>query len=305
MRIFYKGVHSKSFSELPEFRNGAWVHLNDPDAEEQKRVVESLGIQDDLILDALDPYEVPRVEHEDRVTYVFIQVPCKTETGIVNAPILLALGDGFLLTVSRESFDFLEKFFLKTNDVYTTQRTKLFIQILFSVNREYSKHVSIIGKNLRSMFANLEEAKIHDITQFVTYEKVLNDFIAALVPMQAIYQSLLTSRNLLQHETDKEMVEDLFLGIGQIVETSKAMLKHSANIREASSMVMNHELNRTMRILTVWTVMLSIPMILGSFFGMNVTLPFSESPFAFAIIVLLSLTGMATLLVTFIRQRWL
>jgi magnesium transporter len=287
------------------YRPGVWVHLECPSPEERSMVVAMLQVQDDLLGDALDPYEVPRIENEDGVAYVFIQVPHKTDSGVVNVPLLLALGDDFLLTVTNEKFEFWDAFIANDGELCTAIKGKLFVQILFAVSREYTKHLAIIGKNLRSLYANLAEVRIRDISQFVAYEKVLNDFIAALVPMQSICQSFLSGKNHVQREEDRELAEDLFLAVGQLVENSKATLKHSANIREASSMVMNHELNRIMKVLTVWTVMLSIPMILGSFYGMNVPVPLGESPYAFWAVGAVSLAGMAALLGVFVRSRWL
>lgn len=305
LKIYSKDINDTKMSVVDTYHPGVWVHLECPSSEETAQVVAMLRVQDDLLVDALDPYEVPRLENEDGVAYVYIQVPHKTDAGIVNVPLLLALGDGFLLTVSNERFEFLEAFVANDADLATTIKAKLFVQILFAVSREYTKHLAGIGKNLRSLYANLADVRVRDISQFVTYEKILNDFIAALVPMQSIFQAFLNGKNHIQREEDRELVEDLFLAVGQLVENSKATLKHSANIREASSMVMNHELNRIMKVLTVWTVMLSIPMILGSFYGMNVSVPLGDSPYAFWAVALVSLAGMAALLGLFVRSRWL
>ncbi|RMD59430.1 magnesium transporter CorA family protein, partial [Candidatus Parcubacteria bacterium] len=126
-----------------------------------------------------------------------------------------------------------------------------------------------------------------------------------LIPTSTILQNLLKGGYFPLYEEDEELVEDLLLSTNQLIEMSKATLKYIVNIRDAYSTIMSHELNRVMKILTSLTIILTIPTMIASFYGMNVALPWATSPLAFVGIILFTLVVSVLLLVLFIKNRWL
>ena len=293
MNYYYKGIKHKKLKALSQRRVGIWIYAENPTQEEIDRLVSEFSLERDLLDDALDPNEVPRMEQEEGVVYVFVQVPYKQEgSSITTHPVLIAIGSDFVLTLSRKKVDFLNPFFEGKNEITTTQRIKMLIRFWFGINDSYTRYLARMGKELRSLSSEVKRISVDDLTKFVDYEKTSNDFLAALIPMRAIVHTLLSQQRLRFYEEDKELVEDLFLQTGQLVEMSRATHRHIVNIRESSSVIMTHTLNRSIRTLTVLTIVLSIPMILASFYGMNVALPFESWNFMFWMILGASLIAM-------------
>ncbi|NCU42595.1 MAG: hypothetical protein EOM19_07865 [Candidatus Moranbacteria bacterium] len=125
------------------------------------------------------------------------------------------------------------------------------------------------------------------------------NFLSIFVPMKSILHRLFSEKNIHFDEEEKNIMEDLFLAIGQLIETSQSTHRHVVNIREASSVIMTHALNRSMRTLTILTIVLSIPMILGSLYGMNVNLPFDDASWIFLAIIETSFIAMGAVFLFF------
>ncbi len=304
IKIYYRPIKKKELKVLPEFKVGSWVFAEDPTEKEIDELVETFGVEKDLIEDALDPYEVPRVEEEDGTTYVYTRVPFRDKTGLTTLPVLIAVGDGFVLTVAKKHLNFLDRFINNKVDFYTTQKTKLFLQLFFSINEKYANMVTDISRNVRSIRVRVEKVSNKDIVRFIDYETILNDFISALIPTNTILQNLLKGGYFTLYEEDEDLVEDLMLSTGQLTEMSKANLRHITNIRDSYSTIMSNELNRVIKLLTSLTIIFTIPTMVASFFGMNVGIPFANSPIAFFSIFLFTLVISVLLLVVFIRNRW-
>ncbi len=133
-------------------------------------------------------------------------------------------------------------------------------------------------------------------------EDELNEFLSALQPTTAILRRLLLGRHIQLYEEDKDIVEDLLLNNEQSIEGCSSRIKSVVNIREAYATISSNNLNRSMRILTAATVLITLPNVVFGFYGMNVPLPFQEHPFVFVgIISLCSVIVLSVFLVA--RKR--
>ena len=118
-------------------------------------------------------------------------------------------------------------------------------------------------------------------------------------------------KNLLSHklirlfEEDRDLIEDLFLNNDQLIQLSKENLRSIVNIRDAYSTIMTHNTNRVIRFFTSVTVILTIPTIIASVYGMNVDLPFAGSPFAFLGVTIAIVIVSLGLIVMFLMNDWL
>lgn len=306
VKIYYKNIKEKELKTLDEFKVGSWVHAENPTEAEIEKIVAMVGVDASLLKDALDTYEAPRLEIEKDITYIFTRFCYNTKQGhIVTSPILLVIGEYFLLTVCEQPFPSLEKFISGGISFYTTQKTKLFLQVFFQINLTYNVFLHSMSKTIRGISIQLEKINNKDILQFVSFENVLNDFLSALVPTNTILETLLSGKYLRLYEEDKDLIEDLFLNNGQLIKICDTNLKTIVNIRESYSTILTNNLNRVIRLLTAVTVLLTIPTMISSLFGMNVPVPFADSPTAFRDITLSLLAIVTGLLFLFIKNRWL
>ena len=128
------------------------------------------------------------------------------------------------------------------------------------------------------------------------------DKIIGLITKRYLDKKLLTGKYVRLFEEDKELIEDLYLTNEQMVQMCIANVKYLVNIRDSYSTFSSNNLNKTMRFLTAITLILTIPTMVFSFYGMNVQLPISSNPSAFLYIIVGTLTGSVLLLWYFNHQ---
>lgn len=307
MISYYKATaKDERLSERSALSTHCWVRSERPNTDEVA-ALERLGIDADILTDALDPHEVPRIEHDDGWTYFITRVPdVGDDFNDYTTPIMFALSRAYTVTISRDMLGRLWQPFIDSTHVATDRQALLFIAMVEVILRSYQTRVASINRQMRAATTDIANLSPRDITTFVEYERKLNDYLDALIPTNvALEKTLNTKFKLLPlREDDQDMVEDLSVDIEQVIARCKSLLRTITNVRDSYRAVMDTRLNETMRILTVATLALTIPTMLAGLFGMNVDFPFdSHGITAFWVIVTVS--GLAAVLISyyFIRKR--
>jgi len=308
VNYYFKSVRDEQLKKIGKFKTGSWIYVEDPDKKELSQLAKKLSLETGHLTDSTDPYEVPRLEIEKEAVYIFTRIPFSLENKIekiTTVPLLVIISNNFIMTISQKPLYFIDKFLEGNIDFSTTQKTKLFLLIFSQINSSYNRNLTRIIRQVRTISIHLENIKNHDIVQFVMFEAVLNDFLSALNPTNNILKQLLSGKILKLYENDKDLTEDLFLSNNQLIERSQMNLNIISNIRNAYSTIMTNNLNRVIKFLTALTIILNVPMIISSFYGMNVSLPLAGSPMAFWQISSFTLIITLILLLVFSKNRWL
>ena len=308
VNYYFKSVRDEQLKKIGKFKTGSWIYVEDPDKKELSQLAKKLSLETGHLTDSTDPYEVPRLEIEKEAVYIFTRIPFSLENKIekiTTVPLLVIISNNFIMTICQKPLYFIDKFLEGNIDFSTTQKTKLFLLIFSQINSSYNRNLTRIIRQVRTISIHLENIKNHDIVQFVMFEAVLNDFLSALNPTNNILKQLLSGKILKLYENDKDLTEDLFLSNNQLIERSQMNLNIISNIRNAYSTIMTNNLNRVIKFLTALTIILNVPMIISSFYGMNVALPLAGSPLAFWQISSFTLIITLILLLIFSKNRWL
>lgn len=301
--IYYKNGKEKEVLALPTFRANSWVYVEGPTLEELESLVDSYALDASLLKDAVDIHEVPRIELEDGIIYIFLRFAFSESDEIDTAPLLIAIKKDAVITVSPQPFPRLER--MLNSKTFTTQKNKLLLKLFAQVNAMYNDYLTSISKKVRTSSLRVEKIQNRDIMRFFDYESVLYDFNNSLVRVSAIYNSLQTGKILKFTEEERDILEDVSLESVQLIQITKENLRSIVNIRGAYSTIMTNNLNQIIKVFTALTVVLTIPTIVGSFYGMNVRLPFEQSPFAFTGIVFSTMIVCLVILIVFVYKDWL
>lgn len=304
-KILYRSTKEQFLREITDFRVGSWILVSEPKAQDMDKIKKLIPVNEDLLRDCLDPHEVPRIEKEEGITYVFTRMPYREGKSISTVPVMIAVGEDYVLTVFSKREEFLDKFFEQKIDFYTTQKAKLFFQLFFEINFLYSGFLANTRKEMQAFSVNFDRISNEDIMNFVLFENTLNEFLSSLIPTSATLDSLMSGRFFSLYERDRDLIEDLLLANRQLIELCKSNLKSIANIREAYSTIMTNKLNRIIKLLTSLTIVFTIPTMIASFFGMNVGLPLGDSTEAFWIILGIAMSFSLVVLVLFAKKDWI
>jgi len=285
LQVYYKNIKEKKLKNIPEIRKGCWIYLEEPTPEELKFLTNNLNVDKTLIKDVLDPYEVPRLEKDGNNIYVFTRYAADHKEIAHTAPILIIVHTDYFITIAKERINCLDKLFEGLIDFSTTQKAKFLIQLFLQITGDYQEHINEITKSIRTSSAYIETIQNKDIVKMVNYERILNDFLGALIPMNIMLSNLTTGKHIKLYVEDKELIEDLSINNNQLIEMCKSSMKYITNIREAYSTIMSNNLNKIMKLLTSLTVILTFPTMVYSFYGMNINLPLQSHPAAHLIVL--------------------
>ena len=290
---------------ISEFQTGCLILVSEPTEGEINLLKEKFLLEDDLIQDALDPYEIPRMELKDSLVYIFLRLPIKKENELTTFPILVTISKDFFLIFTKEKINFFDEFIQDKEYFYTTQRTKLFIQLLSKIIDLYNLYILQINKEVKSFGLDLRKINESHIKQFVYFEIILQDFLNTLLPTKYLFSNILSKGYLELFPKDKDLIEDLILKIEQLEDIAKTSIKNIVHIREAYEIILTNNVNRAIKFLTALTIIVSIPSIIAGFYGMNVNLPLGGHPLAFWLILFLSFLFMIIIFLIFWRKNWL
>lgn len=280
-----------------------WIRCERPNEAEIAELI-SLGIDADLLSDALDPHEVPRVQLEDGWTYFITRLPdTDNDFNDFTTPILFAIGDNYIATISRDPLGRLWQPFIDKTPARTSQRTTLFMLMIEAIVRQYQTRVTRINRQMRVATDDVRNLRARDIATLTEYERKLNDYLDALQPTNTSIEKLLGGRLLPLREDDRDLVEDLSVDLEQLISRCKSLLRTITNTRDSYRAVIDTRLNETVRILTVITLALTIPTMMAGLFGMNVDLPGEHWPYTFWVIIGVSIVAAASLSYYFIKRR--
>lgn len=288
IKYYYKSLRSQQVQELSEYKRGCWVYVEAPTPDETQLLIDKFSLEPGHIEDALDEDEMPRLEKEENQSYIFVRYAYKNaEAELVTVPLLFVFSDDIVITISLVHLPTLESFLSGKIDFATTQRAKLVLQILHQIVEQYDTFINSTSKQIKLIRSRLRGHEIsnQDFIDFVVIEDELNEFLAALMPTNATLRRLLRGRYIPLFEEDQDIIEDLLLNNEQSIEACNSNIKSIVNIREAYSSISSNNLNRTMKRLTVVTVLIMLPSMFFGLYGMNIDLPYQHETWAFNALV--------------------
>ncbi len=301
---YFRNPKDERLKLVADMQVGVWTHVVAASESELEALVKMYNLDSSIVADAQDLFEVPRFERAAGVAYFFTRYPYDhSDEDIDTAPILIVVGESFVLTVSEQTVPFIDEM-VKKEAVYTTQKAKLFIQIMSSLTAAFDNELVHMRKAVYKDRVRLQRIQSGDIARLVGYEHALNEAIAALIPTNAWLNQLMSGNHMQLFVEDVELMEDLMIANSQAVESSKMLLKTIQNIRSATEAILTQNLNNTIRILTAITITLTVPTIIASLYGMNVTLPFADNKNIFWALLIVISAVVFSMLYFFRSKNW-
>jgi len=295
---YKKRIGNKKIKQISSIEIGAWINVVNPSQQEISKLCKKLGLDRRSLLSGLDKNEIPRLDFIDENTYLFTKdiLPSqKTQT------FLIVIGKNFFLTLSQEKPSFLNKILKGKIEFFTTQKLKSLIEILFLINEGLEKATAKIVRDVQIKRLKKIDLSEDDLEALLEEEELLNRLISSYQYIVLVYNRAV--KKILFLKEDKELLEDLIEETDQGFNLCKSALKNISNMREYYTIVLSNRLNKTISVLTVFTVLISLPNLVAGIYGMNIALPFAEDPLAFWYIALLNLIGLVFLILYFKKNK--
>ncbi len=304
---YYSRASERELQILDSPRIGSWVVVTAPSEAELDQLAEDFKLDRDNLADAVDQYEAPRIDVEDKHVYIYTRYCHPEGVEIATEPLLIIVTEDQLLCVVRTNTPILERMTNNIVDVITTQKTKTLLQILAEINLSYERQQNRLAKRILQLRARMRQGEIskREFIGIIEQEEDLNEFLSALQPQALLLTSLLNGKYLRLYEEDRDIIEDIERSTSELIEQLRGRLRTLGNMRAAYDAIATTNLNATFKRLTSIAIFLTIPTIVSGIWGMNVAVPMEHWRYAFPSVLLLMAVIAAVTISFFNRKKWL
>lgn len=262
--------------EINEKNN--WIHLTNPSILEIDEVCKLTGAERELINYCLDEEESSRIDFENDQALVILNASVEDtdseHTSFNTYPFGILFLKDHIVTVCLEELRFINRI-NKMSPRYldTTKATQFAFHLIDSMISDYNKDLQKISRSIESVDESLGDRTFNDeiILSLLDAEKTLVYFTTSINKNEVVIRKILRTPLIQKFEEDKDLIEDVLIEVDQAKETVNNNVNIARSIREAGSSVLNNELNITMKNLTSITIVMTIPTMVFSFYGMNIS----------------------------------
>lgn len=263
--------------EAPE--SGCWISLTNPTETEISDLEEDLHIDRDYIRAALDEEELSRIESDDGVTLIVVDYPIAEQSDDLEentlqystTPMSLIITDKIVITVSAKENLILKE--LATGVVKGVQpnlRTQFVFLVLLRIAARYLQYLKQIDKISSYVEGKMYQAmKNKGLIQLQGLEKSLVYFSTSLKANEAVLEKLTRGRFLKLYEEDQDLLEDVLIEVKQAIEMTNIYSNILSGTMDTFASIISNNLNIIMKRMTTITIILTMPTIVFSFYGMN------------------------------------
>ena len=315
MLQIFKSLESGHLAELTlkTLEKGSWINIVDPTPYELKIISNLTDVEPDFLRSALDDEERSHIDVEDDCIMILTNVPVvREEESYDTLPLAIILTKKFIITVCLEETPVITDFNERTSRFFRTfKKTQFLFQILYKSATFFLRYLRQINKIsdeiedlLRESMRNAEILRLMELQKGLTY------FNAALRSNGAVLDKLLRLRSsrtlegiLDIYEEDEDLLEDVIIENKQAREMTEMYSQILSRLADTFSSIISNNQNMVMKFLAAMTIIVAIPTVISSFFGMNVPVPLAENNRGFGIVIIIAVIASCISAYIFWRKR--
>lgn len=288
-----------------EIESGSWIHISNPTADIINKVCELTSMSNELLLCALDDEESARVDTDDGDTLIVLDTPLAIDESNANyttVPFIIGYNRSYYVTICKHDVPLINELFRKVKVIEPHKHVRLtlyFVNVLASIFITFLKRINTHTENLETKLRTSTKNK--ELLELMDTNKTLVYFSTALNADKGVLSRLLRSQTYKKFESDFDLMEDTQVEMDQAIEMCSIYRNILSGMMDAFASIINNNMNVIMKTLTVVTIIISLPTLVASIYGMNVNdMPLANNKFGFWIVlsicVIFALIGSIVLL---------
>ena len=308
---YFKNIESHTVAiDKPEA--GTWVNVLPPlKQEEFTELSEKLDIPIDFLKDSLDIDERSRYEVEDNAKLIVIKTPTEnnsfndSDAYYITIPICIILTHQQIVTVNSFENEAIKKFLNTFQNRSPDKKNMMVLKIFEKVVTNYLEFLKEINQR-----RNLLEQKLYDsnrnaeLLELVRIQKSLVYFITALRSNELLMIKMARTNVLQLNDDEKEFLDDLIVETSQALEMANTYTTILSSTLDAFASIISNNLNNVMKRLTSITIIISLPVLVASVYGMNVPIPGQDLPHSFYVPIIISVVLAIIISAYFMKKKW-
>lgn len=297
MVSIYKHINGQ-FSLLDDFESGSWINLVSPTKEEINLVSQRTGADIELLEAALDEEERSRIEYEEEInqTIIVVDIPRVEKEGknsyvYTTLPLGIIFVGDYIITVCLINSSLLEDFIKgKVKKFYTYKRTRFVLLLLYRNSTRYLRYLRLIDKASERLNEEMQRSyRNKELFQMMALEKSLVYFTTSLKGNETVLEKLVKVNYVKKYHDDEELLEDVIIENKQAIEMCSIYRDILSGMMDAYASIISNNLSMVMKFLAAVTIVISLPTLVTSAWGMNLNVPWEHTPFGFAIVMSIAL----------------
>lgn len=314
INIYNTNIETNQLEEINKIQKGCWVNLVSPSDEEIINVCSELKISTDYVKDSLDYEEKARIDtEEDDGTVLFvIDVPVIEKEGDSYTYSTMPLGviivrDDYIVTVSLRKSIVIEKFIKsKVKNFVTYMKSRFLFQIMLENSSAYLTYLKRINKETEIAESTLKHSmKNRELLKMLSLEKSLVYFTTSIKSNEVVMEKTLRGKIIKLYEEDEDLLEDAIVENKQAIEMSKIYSDILNETMDMYASIISNNINDIMKFLTSITIILAIPTLVASLWGMNVPVPFQNYQYGFPVLLAVSFVVTLTVMIWLKKRNML
>ncbi len=287
-----------------------WIHMENPTAEETKSILDRFDIPDDFITDLQDADENARLEHEGGAILFIIRVPLlyrhrSATVPFSTAPLGIIVIEDKIITVSFYENEVLTQYLEGKHRPFKITQQSFILHINLRTAIYFLKFLKEINRRTTNIENELHVSmRNKELIRLLRMEKSLVFFTTSLKSNEIILERMQRSRWLQNEPEAEDLIDDVIIENKQAIEMANIYSSILSGMMDAFASIISNNLNVVMKFLTSVTIILALPTLIASIYGMNVDLPFQNNPYAFAIVMGISFVLSITIVFIFIRKKY-
>ena len=302
----------KSFGgyiEIPEAEKGCWINVVQPSKEEIDRLQSEFHIPSDIILDILDVDERPRYEYDDDWSLVLLRIPVESPNDGVpyyTLPLGIFMINNITITlcsIPNEVLPFEKPALYRGENLHIHDELNFIIKLFLRSGSTYLRYLKQINQQTAQIENELEKSiRNKELNKLLKMEKCLVYFITSLKANEIVLSKLRNALKRSMTEVNEDLLEDAIIENKQALEMSQIYSDIQSGMMDAFASVISNNLNVVMKQLASISIILMIPTLIASLYGMNVPNHLEDKTWAFPAVIIVSAL-MAILGIIIFRKR--
>ena len=300
-----------AFKRLSEYQPKCWVNSQELTAEEVEILIDKYDVPRDFIVDVLDTDERSRIENDDDGTVMIIlRIPLNNQNNgipFITVPLGVILSEKHIVTICPRRNEVIPSLIKGVNDnrIRITNQVDYVLRIFLISAVWFLQFLKAINVQTALIEKDLENAtKNQELHKLLRMEKCLVFFITSLKSNEMVLARMRNNKNIKGVDYDEDLMEDVVIETRQALEMANVYSDIQTSMMDAFASVISNNLNVIMKQLTSITIVLMIPTLIASLYGMNIPNGFESSPFAFGYIVAISVILTIVGIMLFKWKNW-
>ncbi len=296
--------------KVSRFEENCWINLTRPTSEEIKELSQRMNIPLNFLADPLDINERARIEIDNGFALIVLRIPHfdkkNEEIPFITLPLGIIFNKDIFITLCSEKSEVISDFIKgRIKNFQTGKKDRFILQIFLKTARWYLKYLKQINERTTFFEKELHRSIENEaLIKLLNIEKSLVFFTTSLRSNELMMERLQRTEIIKPNPGNEDLFEDVIIENRQAIEMANIYSKVLSGMMDAFASVISNNLNVVVKALTSITIILMIPTLVASIYGMNVRLPFEYSPYAFIYVVGISFVLSAIGVFIFIRRKW-